>query len=117
MSAIFGLLERNNTPPTINDLMPLVSPGSKPRSFYYHFPKLRKQGFIDIQKTGVSPALIYPTQKACRLFGVPYTHSPKSLNPTPERALKFIREHVAKTGNFPTHEEINLSLGRVFKMI
>jgi hypothetical protein len=115
ISAIFGLFERNNRPPTIEDIMPLVSPGTKPRSFYYHLPVLRKKGLIKLKVTGVSPALIYPTQKACGLFNVPYTYNPAALNPTHEKALRFIKDHVAKTGHFPSHEEINRSLGRTYK--
>jgi hypothetical protein len=76
---------------------------------------LRKKGLIELKLTGVSPALIFPTKKACLLFNVPYTYNPTALNPTHEKALSFIKNHVAKTGHFPSHEEINLSLGRTYK--
>jgi DNA-binding transcriptional ArsR family regulator len=110
MWVIIGLLEENGKPPTLTEVMPLVSYGSQPRSFYHHIPKLKRLGLIQLRNTGTSEALIYPREKACRLFQVPHSHVFPALNPTAEKALLFIRSYVADHGIFPTHAEINAIL-------
>ena len=115
LSTIFGFMESTGNPPMASDVMPTISPGSKTRSLFYYLPTLKKAGLISIKKTGISPGLIYPTEKACRLVGVPFSHVPHPLNPTYQRALVFIREYVEKHGEFPSHHEINVHLGRKYK--
>jgi hypothetical protein len=111
ISAVFGLWETNGLAPTVDDLIPLISPGSTRKAMYAHFQALKKADFIYLKQTGVTASLIYPTAKACRLFGVPFIE-PDVLNPNAARALQFIKDQLAATGSFPSQANINKHLGR-----